>query len=123
MSLVTVLGLLLNPDQVPENPAPEVPAPETKTDEDDPNNVHKQCERAAAEALRRAMALLRKRGLLPEEEPTEEEKKEEEQEVEKEDEKPAEPEPVPAPVNPLLQSVESKTEGDTQNGPLSWVKR
>ena len=33
-------------------------------DENDPNNVHKQCERAAAEARRRAMILLKDRGLL-----------------------------------------------------------
>lgn len=33
-------------------------------DENDPNNVHKQCERAAAEARRRAMVLLKDRGLL-----------------------------------------------------------
>ena len=71
---------------------------------DDPNNVHKQCENAAAEALKRAMALLRKRGLLPPEEVPEEKKEEVKEEM-------------PAPVNPLLNKIAEK-----ESGNLSWYK-
>ena len=106
------------------NPAPAAPpAPAPATDgnapkpEDDPNNVHKQCEKAAAEALKRAMALLRKRGLLPPEMSPEEETPAEEKPAE---EKPAEEKPVeeqPAPVNPLLNKKPA-----TDAGNLSWYK-
>ena len=75
---------------------------------DDPNNVHKQCENAAAEALKRAMALLRKRGLLPPEEVPEEKKEEVKEEVKEE---------MPAPVDPLLNKIAEK-----ESGNLSWYK-
>ena len=75
---------------------------------DDPNNVHKQCENAAAEALKRAMALLRKRGLLPPEEVPEEKEEEVKEEVKEE---------MPAPVNPLLNKIAEK-----ESGNLSWYK-
>ena len=75
---------------------------------DDPNNVHKQCEKAAAEAIKRAMALLRKRGLLPPEEVPEEKEEEKKEEVKEE---------MPAPVNPLLNKIAEK-----ESGNLSWYK-
>ena len=85
----------------PANPAAQDPA---QAAEDDPNNVHKQCEQAAVEARKRAMNLLRKRGLIPDDmiETPEEE--------------------APAPVNPLLPKLVTPIAEGQSTGPLSWYK-
>ena len=101
-------------DSTTENPAPPAdPAAQdpAQAAEDDPNNVHKQCEQAAVEARKRAMNLLRKRGLIPDdmiETP--------------EEEAPAPVEEAPAPVNPLLPKLVTPIAEGQSTGPLSWYK-
>ena len=103
--------------------------------EEDPNNVHKQCERAAGEALRRALVLLKQRGLLQgdyaveEMAPVEttvvnpdEAKSEAKSETKKEE--PVEPkvEVTPAVSSAMSKLLASKLEKDTKPGVLSWYK-
>lgn len=97
------------------DPATQDPA---QAAEDDPNNVHKQCEQAAVEARKRAMNLLRKRGLIPDdmiEEP-------EEEAPAPVEEAPAPVEEAPAPVNPLLPKLVTSNAEAQKTGPLSWYK-
>lgn len=99
----------------PADPATQDPA---QAAEDDPNNVHKQCEQAAVEARKRAMNLLRKRGLIPDdmiEEP-------EEEAPAPVEEAPAPVEEAPAPVNPLLPKLVTPIAEGQNTGPLSWYK-
>ena len=86
--------------------------------EEDPNNVHKQCEQAAIEARKRAMKLLYKMNMIPADmiEQPEEEK------PAPEEEKPAQEEPAPPPVNPLLPKIITPNAEGGGSGPLSWYK-
>ena len=103
--------------------------------EEDPNNVHKQCERAAGEARRRALVLLKQRELLhgdyalEEMAPLEttvvnpdEAKSEAKSETKKEE--PVEPkvEVTPAVSSAMSKLLASKLEKDTKPGVLSWYK-
>ena len=108
-------------DSTTENPAPPAdPAAQdpAQAAEDDPNNVHKQCEQAAVEARKRAMNLLRKCGLIPEDmiETPEEEAPAPVEEA------PAPVEEAPVPVNPLLPKLVTPIAEGQSTGPLSWYK-
>lgn len=113
------------------------PVDPTQKQEEDPNSVHKQCERAAGEALRRALVLLKQRGLLQGDYAVEEMapitttvvnpedlKKEAEK---KEAEKPAEPvepkvEMTPAISSAMSKLLAAKMEKEEKPGVLSWYK-
>ena len=104
------LTISLSSAPIPETPAVEDPA-QAIPEAEDPNNVHKQCERAVIEATRRADILLKKRGLLPDTPaPAEEEQKEEN------------PQPEEEETYELPQVIQEKIEKDTKTGPLSWYK-
>ena len=103
--------------------------------DDDPNSVHKQCERAAGEALRRALVLLKQRGLLEGDYAVEEmapiettvvnpdEVKSQAQNETKKEE-PVEPkvEVTPAVSSAMSKLLASKLEKDSKPGVLSWYK-
>lgn len=113
------------------------PADPAQKQEEDPNSVHKQCERAAGEALRRALVLLKQRGLLqgdyaveemapitttvvnPEDLKKETEKKETEKAAE-----PVEPkvEMTPAISSAMSKLLAAKMEKEEKPGVLSWYK-